>query len=109
VRKVIRVTWETRAAEVRNLNARRWRAMRESDRRIVPSKPGNAGRGKAPDFWHAFEDGKDRVIGDEPETPLTIGSLPRKLCVKAKVGKAAQALARHRPLQRSECSTPLRQ
>ena len=39
------------------------------------------------------------------QTPLTIGSLPRKLCVKAKVGKAAQTLARHRPLQRSECST----
>jgi hypothetical protein len=29
-------------------------------------KPGNAGGGKAPDFWHAFEDGEDRVIGDEP-------------------------------------------
>jgi hypothetical protein len=28
--------------------------------------PGNAGRGKAPDFWCAFEDGEDEVIGDEP-------------------------------------------
>jgi hypothetical protein len=29
-------------------------------------KPGNAGGGKAPDFWHAFEEGKDQGIGDEP-------------------------------------------
>jgi hypothetical protein len=29
-------------------------------------KPGNAGGGKDPDFWNAFEDGEDRVIGDEP-------------------------------------------
>jgi hypothetical protein len=30
-------------------------------------KPGNAGGGKDPDFWCAFEDGKVVVIGDEPE------------------------------------------
>ena len=29
-------------------------------------KPGNAGGGKAPDFWYAFEEGKVKVIGDEP-------------------------------------------
>jgi hypothetical protein len=29
-------------------------------------KPGNAGRGKGPDFWCAFEDGEVKVIGDEP-------------------------------------------
>jgi hypothetical protein len=29
-------------------------------------KPGNAGGGKDPDFWNAFENGEDRVIGDEP-------------------------------------------
>ena len=29
-------------------------------------KPGNAGGGKDPDFWYAFEDGKVKVIGDEP-------------------------------------------
>lgn len=29
-------------------------AERESDGRIVPLKPGNAGEGKAPDFRHAF-------------------------------------------------------
>jgi hypothetical protein len=30
-------------------------------------KLGNAGGGKGPDFWCAFEDGKVKVIGDEPE------------------------------------------
>jgi RNA-directed DNA polymerase len=41
--------------------------VRESDRRIVLTKPGNSGGGKAPDFWYAFEEGKDRGIGDEPQ------------------------------------------
>jgi hypothetical protein len=39
---------------------------RVSDRVIVPLKPGNAGGGKGPHFWYAFDDGKVRVIGDEP-------------------------------------------
>jgi hypothetical protein len=39
---------------------------RASDRVIRPLKPGNAGGGKDPDFWCAFEDGKVTVIGDEP-------------------------------------------
>ena len=38
----------------------------KSERFVVPLKPGNAGGGKDPDFWNAFEDGEDRVIGDEP-------------------------------------------
>jgi hypothetical protein len=29
-------------------------------------KPGNTGGGKGPDFWCAFEDGEEKVIGDEP-------------------------------------------
>ena len=39
---------------------------RVSDRVVVPSRPGNAGGGKDPDFWCAFDDGEERVIGDEP-------------------------------------------
>ena len=39
---------------------------RVSDRVVVLSKPGNAGGGKGPDFWCAFDDGEERVIGDEP-------------------------------------------
>jgi hypothetical protein len=39
---------------------------RESDRDIVPVKPGNSGGGKDPDFWCAYEEGADQVIGDEP-------------------------------------------
>jgi hypothetical protein len=31
------------------------RSVRESDRVIVPLKPGNAGGGKDPDFWCVFE------------------------------------------------------
>lgn len=44
----------------------RRRLRRESDRVIRPLMPGNAGGGKDPDFWCAFEDGEDAVIGDEP-------------------------------------------
>jgi hypothetical protein len=44
----------------------RRRHWRESDRVIRPLKPGNAGGGKDPDFWRAFEDGEVKVIGDEP-------------------------------------------
>jgi hypothetical protein len=35
--------------------AARCRPVRESDRVIVPLKPGNAGGGKDPDFWYVFE------------------------------------------------------
>jgi hypothetical protein len=30
-------------------------------------KPGNAGGGKDPTFWCAFEVGEVKVIGDEPD------------------------------------------
>jgi hypothetical protein len=64
---VIRVTGETRRGEGSGLDADFGRRLRrESDGAIVPMKPGNAGGGKDPDFWNAFEDGEDRVIGDEP-------------------------------------------
>ena len=43
--------------------ANRRRLRRESDRVIRPTKPGNAGGGKGPDFWCAFEDGEVKVIG----------------------------------------------
>ena len=63
----MRVTGETRCGEGSGLNvASRRRPRRESDRDVVPMKPGNSGGGKDPDFWSADEEGKDRVIGDEP-------------------------------------------
>ncbi len=34
--------------------------MWESDRVMVPLRPGNAGGGKDPDFRRAFDDGEDR-------------------------------------------------
>ena len=33
----------------------------------TPLRPGNSGGGKDPDFWCAFEDGEEGVIGDEPQ------------------------------------------
>ena len=35
--------------------AKQHRSARESDRVVVPLKPGNSGGGKAPDFWYVFE------------------------------------------------------
>ena len=46
-------------------------------------KPGNAGGGKDPDFWCAFEDGEVKVIGGL-QTPTMIRVLQRKLYRKAK-------------------------
>jgi hypothetical protein len=37
----------------------------ESDRIIVPLKPGNAGGGKGPDFWCVHFEAEGEVIGDE--------------------------------------------
>ena len=53
--------------EGRGLNvAIRRRLGRESDRVVRAMMPGNAGGAKDPDFWCAFEDSEDMVIGDEP-------------------------------------------
>ena len=44
------------AGEGSGLNDAKWhRSTRESDRVMVPLKPGNAGGGKDPDFWCVFE------------------------------------------------------
>ena len=47
-------------------------------------KPGNAGGGKGPHFWCACEEGKDAVIGDEPDNTEKIRTLQSKLYRKAK-------------------------
>jgi RNA-directed DNA polymerase len=51
-------------------------------------KPGNAGRGKDPAFWRAFEDGEVKVIGKSLQTPIRIRNLQRKLYRKAKAEPA---------------------
>jgi hypothetical protein len=51
--------------------------LRESDRAIRLLKLGNAGGGKGPDFWCAFEDGEVNVIGDEPRKHLDVNRPPR--------------------------------
>ena len=48
-----------------NVAARR-RHRWVSDRVIGLMRPGNAGGGKDPDFWCAFEVGEDEVIGHVP-------------------------------------------
>jgi hypothetical protein len=64
---VIRETGEAHRSEGSGLDADLRRRLRwESDGEIVLMKPGNSGGGKDPDFWSAFEDGEDLVIGDEP-------------------------------------------
>ena len=50
-----------------------------SDRVIRLLKPGNAGGGKDPDLWCAFEDGEVVVIGDEPENTIKDRRRPRLL------------------------------
>ena len=47
-------------------------------------KPGNAGGGKDPDFWYAFQAGKVKVIGDEPANTDYHRVLQRKLYREAK-------------------------
>src|ERR1700674_4877050 len=51
---------------------------------IRPLKPGNAGGGKDPDFWCAFEDGEVKVIGDEPGNTIKDRRRPRLLYRGAK-------------------------
>src|SRR5262249_15811004 len=64
----------------------------ESDGEIVLMRLGNSGGGKDPDFWSAFEDGEDRVIGDEPATPEKIRILQRKLYRKSKAEPGTPAV-----------------
>ena len=61
-----------------------------------------------PDFWHAFEEGEDQVIGDKPANTGKLGSLQRKLYVKAKVERQHQVPSRgpDRSIQRSESASP---
>src|SRR6476646_8677079 len=55
---------------------------------MVPLRPGNAGGGKDPDFWRAFDDGEDRFFLNDTATPEKIRTLQRKLYLKAKAEPA---------------------
>ncbi len=57
---------------------------RESERLIVPEKPGNAGGGKGPHFRHASEAAEGQEIDVSLATPESIRRLQKKLYVKAK-------------------------
>ena len=78
-------SWSKVAASA---SSSRWTG-RESDRVIVPTKPGNSGGGKDPDFRCAFEDGEGKGrLAMSLETPDKIRSLQRKLYCKAKAEPA---------------------
>jgi RNA-directed DNA polymerase len=55
---------------------------------MVALRPGNAGGGKGPDFWRAFDDGEDRRLAMSLATPEKIRTLHRKLYRKAKAEPA---------------------
>src|SRR5688500_18228116 len=65
-------TGETRLDEGSGLNGAR-ASVRAGSRRgvVVPLRPGNAGGGKGPCFWCAFDGGEEAVIGDEPGNTRT--------------------------------------
>ena len=56
----------------------------ESERSIVPSKPGNAGGGKGPQFQVNVRSGDSREIGVSLTPPLKVGKLQETLHAKAK-------------------------
>src|ERR1700677_436951 len=64
------------------------RPERESERVVVPLKPGNSGGGKGPYFGCAFEEGKGRRLAKSLQTPEKIRTLQRKLYAKAKAEPA---------------------
>ena len=88
---MLQVTGETRRGEGSGLSAdfgrRPWR---ESDRVIVPSKPGNSGRGKDPDFWYALEGDEAKVIGRKARNTGGGRIRPKALCRKAKALRAGR-------------------
>ena len=53
----------------------------ESERSVVPSKPGNAGGGKGPQFKVNVRSGESREIGDEPTTSTKRFRSYRRRCM----------------------------
>src|SRR6478609_2611636 len=67
---------------------------------MVLLRPGNAGGGKDPDFWRAFNGGEETVIGDEPANTRTDPDPPAEAVSHGEGGSAPHgALARHPPLR----------
>src|SRR6478752_723940 len=79
----------------------RQRSSKESSSTSLGSmRPGNAGGGKDPDFWRAFNGGEETVIGDEPANTRTDPDPPAEAVSHGEGGSAPHgALARHPPLR----------
>ena len=76
-------TWETRSCA--GLHPQRhlgWRRGRESERLVVPGKPGNAGGGKGPDFGCAVEVTKSPGLTARSSNPI-VGSAVAERAVRA--------------------------
>ncbi len=69
-------------------------------------RPGNAGGGKDPDFWCAFEEGDVKMIGREPPTPEKIRNLQRKLYGRAKAEPAFRFYLLHDKICRAAHESP---
>ncbi len=66
----------------RGLNgAARRQSVRESDRVVVPPKPGNSGGGKGPDFWCACRRRRRRVTWRKPVKHRVVPGAFRASCV----------------------------
>jgi hypothetical protein len=57
----------------------------------TPLRPGNSGGGKDADFWCAFEDGEEGVIGDEPRNARKDDGLQGGFRTEQKSGPEARA------------------
>ena len=78
--KFSEATCSTRlCAESRPQHHLGWRQSRESERPVVPAKPGNAGGGKEPHFRALLKETKARVLAQAPAKPVEAWRLPREL------------------------------
>src|SRR6476469_6636238 len=61
---------------------------------MVLLRPGNAGGGKDPDFWRAFNGGEETVIGDEPANTRTDPDPPAEAVSHGEGGSAPHGASR---------------
>src|SRR3954465_14353649 len=69
---------------------------------MVPLRPGNAGGGKDPDFWRAFDGGEDEVIGGEPANTRTDPDPPAKAVSQGEGGAGLPLLPALRQIHRAD-------
>jgi hypothetical protein len=95
-REIARNTGDPRRWVGTQLDAREGQArpLGESDRLIVPWKPGNAGGGKGPDFGSVVEGTKSPESGHGPTTSITDSAVPDATRGSVKARPAGRAVGR---------------